>query len=428
MRVAIDLLIVEKEMGGMFFATRALLEGLARVEHTNEYIIITARPQEYRNLVAKAPNIRLYPLKLHSWRGIMIRHQLLLPDALRKLQPDVLHVPGSAAPIGWHGPLVLTVHDLAFLKVPDQSSLYARLYWQYLLRESSRRAQRIIAISEQTYGELISYWSIEEERIRLIHNALRPSLCFAEISEQEIQEARQRYGQRYLLHPGRIMPRKNVEKLVEAFELLATRFDDLHLALTGGVGYGSKEVLEHIAASAYRDRIHLLGRLSDRELATLYKGASTLVFPSRHEGFGLPIVEAMASGTPVVASPEAASLEIAGEAAYRADCSNAATLADALAHVLSGEELRQRMIQLGYIQAQPFTIEKCAEATIRVYQEALGIAQPPAPLTAADGPSAESEGPEIIIAHDHQRDTLGKLLRYNYGRRFTGGLATKAAQ
>lgn len=167
MRVAIDMLIIEKEMGGVFFAARALIEGLARVDHTNEYSIITARPKEYRNL-ANAPNIRIYPLKLRSWRSVMIRHQLLLPDTLYKLRPDVLHVPASAAPIGWHGPLVLTIHDLAFLKVPDQSSLYGQLYWQYLLRESSRRARCIIALSEKTYRELMTDWAIERERLRLI--------------------------------------------------------------------------------------------------------------------------------------------------------------------------------------------------------------------------------------------------------------------
>ena len=390
MRVAIDLLIVEKEKGGMFFATRALIEGLARTDDTNEYIIITARPEEYRDLAGTA-NIRLYPLKLRSWRGILVRHQLLLPDVLRKLQPDVLHVPAFAAPIGWHGPLVLTVHDLSFLKVPDQSSFYARLYWQYLLRESSRRAQRIIAISEKTRDELISYWAIEQERIRLIHNALRPSLYSASISAQEIQEVRQHYGKHYLLHPGRIMPRKNVEKLVEAFELLAPQFEDLHLVLTGGAGHGSKEVLEHIANSAYRERIHQPGWVNDRELATLYRGASVLVFPSRGEGFGLPIVEAMVCGTPVVASPEAASMEIAGEAVCRVDCSGAAPLAEALIQVLSNENLRTRMIQLGHVQAQSFTIEKCARATIRVYQEALSMKQSPAVPSAAKSPPTEAE-------------------------------------
>lgn len=372
MRVAIDLLMLEKQLGGMFFATYALIDGLARVDQTNEYILITGRPQEYQKLTL-APNISIHAIKLRSWRGLMIRHQLILPDILRKLRPDVLHVPAFAAPIGWHGPLVLTVHDLSFLQVPDQSSLYARLYWQYLLRESSRRAQRIIAISEKTHDELVSYWGIEKDRIRLVHNALRPSLQFSEISAEDIRLVQQRYGMRYLLHPGRIMPRKNIEKLVEAFEMVAARFDDVHLVLTGGAGYGSKEVLQQIARSAYRNRIHQPGWVSDHELSILYAGASVLVFPSKHEGFGLPIVEAMACGTPVVASPEAASREIAGEAVVRADCSQSSLLAEAIVQVLSDETLRERMIELGRIQAQSFTVEECARATIRAYQEALSI-------------------------------------------------------
>lgn len=388
MRVAIDLLILEKEPGGMFFATRALLEGLARVDHTNEYILITARPQEYQELAA-APNIHIHTVKLRSWRGIMIRHQLLLPDVLRKLRPDVLHVPAFAAPIGWHGPLVLTIHDLAFLTVPEQSSLYAHLYWQYMLRESSRRAQRIIAVSEKTCDELITYWAIEKERIRLIHNALRPSLASAEVSPQDLQAVWHRYGERYLLHPGRIMPRKNVEILVRAFALLASRFEDLHLVLTGGVGYGSKEVLQEIAESPYYNRIHQTGWVSDGELRALYAGASVLAFPSKHEGFGLPIVEAMACGTPVVASPEAANAEIVGEAVVRADCSDPALLAEAIAQVLSDAELRERLIQLGRVQAQAFTVEESARATLRVYQEALGQEEPPASQAFAEKAEAD---------------------------------------
>jgi glycosyltransferase involved in cell wall biosynthesis len=388
MRVAIDMLILEKEFGGMFFATRALLEGLALVDQTNEYILITARPQEYEDLTA-VPNIRLHPLKLRSWRGIMIRHQLLLPDALRKLQPDVLHVPAFAAPIGWHGPLVLTVHDLAFLQVPDQSSLYARLYWQHMLRESARRAQRIIAVSQKTCDELVSYWAIEKKDIRLVYNALRPSISSADVPTEKLQTVRQSYGERYLLHPGRIMPRKNVEILVQAFELLAARFDDLHLVLTGGTGYGSKEVLQQIAASPYEKRIHQLGWVNDEELRVLYTGASVLVFPSKHEGFGLPIVEAMACGTPVVASPEATNTDIAGDAVIRADCGSASTLAEAIAQVLNDEALRQRLIQLGRKQAQPFTIEECAKATIRVYREALGLDEPAEPSREADRPQTD---------------------------------------
>ena len=108
-----------------------------------------------------------------------------------------------------------------------------------MLHESVRRAQRIIVVSEQTREELVSFWSVKAERIRVIHNTLRPSLRYAGISSEEIRAMRQRYGEDYLLHVGRIMPRKNVEKLVQAFDLLAPRFEDLHLVLTGGIGFGS---------------------------------------------------------------------------------------------------------------------------------------------------------------------------------------------
>ena len=371
MRVAIDMLLAEQKPGGMLLATQAVLNGLALIDQKNEYYIITRRPEEYEDLVITS-NWHIYPLKLRTWRAMLVRHQFLMPGILKQLQPDVLHTPAFAAPISWRGPLVLTIHDLAFLKVSNQSSLQAQLYWRYMLRESVRRAQRIIVVSEQTREELVSYWSVKKERIRVIHNTLRPSLSYADISAEEIRIMRQRYGERYLLHVGRIMPRKNVEKLIQAFNLLASRFDDLHLVLTGGIGFGSADVVQQIEASPYHERIHLAGWVSEQELGPLYAAASALVFPSKHEGFGLPIVEAMACGTPVIASPEAASSAIAGEAVMRVDCSTAQPLAEAIAKVLTDTELRERLISAGHEQALPFTnIEMSATATLQVYMEAL---------------------------------------------------------
>jgi glycosyltransferase involved in cell wall biosynthesis len=375
MRVAIDLLIAEKEPGGMLFATHALLNGLISIDQSNEYIIITARPKDYQEL-ATAPTIHVHPVKLRTWSGILIQHQLLLPDILKKLHPDVLHVPAFAAPIGWHGPLVMTIHDLAFLKIPEQSSLYARLYWQYLLRESVRRSQQIIAISEQTREELHSLWSVEPQRLHLIHNALRPSFQRDSISSQSIQAMQQCYGGRYLLHVGRIMPRKNVEMLIQAFDLVAERFLDLHLVLTGGTGYGSDGVLQQIEVSPYRERIHQVGWVSEQDIGPLYAAAEALVLPSKHEGFGLPTIEAMACGTPVVASFEAASDEVAGDAVARADCSSPEPLATTITQVLTDKELRVRLVRLGLTHATSFSCANCARATLQVYYQAAGRVAP----------------------------------------------------
>ena len=369
MRIAIDLVTSEYQPGGMLLAAQTLLYGIAQIDHRNEYTIITGQPDKYQDL---ASNIQVQPVKLPSRRAILIQHQLYLPAVLRQVRPDVLHVPAFAPPISWRGALVMTIHDLAFIKVPEQSSLYPRLYHKYLQRMEANRAHRIIAISAQTYEELISYWSIPSERIRLIHHALRPSLQSQHISHDAVAAMHSLYGQRYLLHVGRIMPRKNVEKLIEAFDMLAERFLDLHLVLTGGLGYASNGVVRQIETSPHRERIHLAGWVSEEKLGPLYAGACALVFPSKHEGQGLPTLEAMACGTPVVASPEAASVEIAGEAVLRAECSHSLPLARAITQLLTDDALRDRLRQLGSKQVLSFHYEACTRATIQVYHDALG--------------------------------------------------------
>jgi glycosyltransferase involved in cell wall biosynthesis len=372
MRIAIDLIASEFEPGGMLLATRALLHGLAQTDTNNEYIVLTVRPDEYRAF-EHTPNVRVHAVSLPTRRGVLVQHQLFSSLALQKVKPDVLHVPAFAAPVSWRGPLVVTINDLAFLKVPEQSWLYPRLYHKYVQRAGARRAQRVIAISEQTVEELTTLWHIPHDRIRLIHHALRPSLQPQEIGASANQRMHELYGPRYLLHVGRIMPRKNVERLIEAYFLLADRFPDLHLVLTGGLGYGSEQAVQLIETSTYKDRIHLAGWVSEEDLAPLYANASALVFPSKHEGQGLPTLEAMACGAPVVASYEAASQEIAGKAVVRADCSQAAPLAQAITRVLSDQGLRAQLIQAGYQQAKPFQPQNCARQTVSVYEETFSL-------------------------------------------------------
>ena len=202
---------------------------------------------------------------------------------------------------------------------------------------------------------------------------IQPVLYPDAISPQAIEAMHIRYGERYLLHAGRIMPRKNVECLIEAFDLLAGQFADLHLVLTGGLGYASEQAVRLIETSQYKERIHLAGWVAEEDMAALYAGAMTLVFPSKHEGQGMPTLEAMACGAPVVASYEAASVEIAGDAVIRADCSSAQPLADAIVPLLTSNELRRHLIQAGKKQAQPFRCEACAEKTLQTYKEAFEV-------------------------------------------------------
>lgn len=168
MRIAFDMLITEQEHGEALYFTCMLLDKLALLDQSNEYIVITAHPQEYR-LQASQPNITLYPLKSHSRLGPLTQHQLLLPGVLQHIRPDIVHVADHAAPIGWHGLLVIAIHNTAFLEEQYRSSrLHAWLYWNYALHESMHRAQCIITTSEHVRLELLKRWPVEQSRLRVI--------------------------------------------------------------------------------------------------------------------------------------------------------------------------------------------------------------------------------------------------------------------
>ncbi len=170
MRIAIDMLLVEKKPCDLFFSTYTLLDRLSQMNHTNEYIIITGRPRIY-HLLTRRQHVRIYPVKVLSWHHILSQHQLLLSTALRKVAPDVLHVISVAAPIGWQGPLVMTLQELPALASTQQSPSPEHLYWRGLLHESIQRSQCIITASEHIRDELITSWSIEGKRICLADDA-----------------------------------------------------------------------------------------------------------------------------------------------------------------------------------------------------------------------------------------------------------------
>jgi len=168
MRILFDLLIAEQQCGNALVSIREMLSIVASNAQEHEYILVTGRPKDYQRQ-ADMPNVCVYPLKLHSKNGVLMQHQLQFPSVLCRLRPDVLHVPNGIALIGWHGPLVISIHDTFWLEGQDPSlPTYAQYYRRYLLRESIQRAHAILVSSEQIYTTLVSAWSIEKQRIQFI--------------------------------------------------------------------------------------------------------------------------------------------------------------------------------------------------------------------------------------------------------------------
>jgi glycosyltransferase involved in cell wall biosynthesis len=302
---------------------------------------------------------------------VLLEHQLLEPLTLRRLRPQVLHAPGLASPLLWRGPTVLTLHDVAFLRVPEQMSRASLYYWRYVALPSARRASRVVTVSHHARGEIARELHLPLERIETVYNSIGDQFT-ASIASESIERARARYrlSGPYILFVSTLQARKNVSALIRAFERLAPAMPDVQLVLAGGISANSEAIVRDAGQSPAAARIRLTGRVDYDDLPALYAGARVFALPSKQEGFGLTMIEAMACGTPVVANNASCLPEVAGDAALLVDADDAAAFAAALGRVLEDEALRQTLVARGFQRAAQFRPERCARQMLEVYERA----------------------------------------------------------
>lgn len=274
-----------------------------------------------------------------------------------------------------HIPFVLTMHDLSFERYPEFFSHKQRLWHKAVNpKELCHRAEHILAVSSHTKRDIIDLYNVQPERITVTHEGCDDR--YRKIPAPEsLNEVRERLSlpKHFILHIGTFEPRKNHLGLLSAFELLKkdVKFSDLHLVLAGPSGWNNSEIHRAINESAHRDKIHLLGFVNEEDKPALYRHAHAFVFPSFYEGFGLPVLEAMAVGTPVIASFTASLGEIVGDAGLLTDPYRPAELADAISSVLESPSLRAELAERGRKRAESFTWTACAERTIEVFRHVL---------------------------------------------------------
>ena len=269
---------------------------------------------------------------------------------------DVYHVPLPRGPITkGTPPLVVTVHDLVSLLFPETMTPWSRLYSRFTLRRILDAADRILTPSADTADDLRSLLKIPSARIRVVHNGVDEFFFESPVEPGEVAF---RDDGPYVLFVGTPEPRKNLDRLVAAMALLRKRGRNEQLVIAGGGGWGQ--------SSADAPHVRWLGRVSDSDLRMLYANALCLALPSLHEGFGLPAVEAMATGTPVVASRTGALPEITAGAAVLVDPLNIADIADGIARCIAE---RASFAALGRERAKQFTWDRAAAGTMAVYRE-----------------------------------------------------------
>jgi O-antigen biosynthesis alpha-1,2-mannosyltransferase len=270
-----------------------------------------------------------------------------LPLLARRDRVDVLHCPTHRAPVRSPVPLVVTLHDIAVLRHPELFNRWTREYSRLVLPRVARAARLVIAASEFTRGELLSLLDLPDEKIRVIPHAVGPPFA----AEGDAADGD------YVLTVGTLEPRKNLDRLVEGFERAG--LNGSRLLVAGGRGWGDVEVSG--------DRVERLGFVPDDELARLYRGASCVAYLSAYEGFGLPLVEAMACGAPVVAANAGSAPEVTGGAAVLVDPADPDAIATGLGEAV---ERRDELRALGLQRAQAFSWDAVARATLDVYREA----------------------------------------------------------
>lgn len=287
---------------------------------------------------------------------------------------DVFHLGEFHFPRDAGVPAVATVHDLTTELFPEQHVRLNRALHARRLRWIRERAARVIVVSESTGRDLTRLLELPPDRVHRIYEA-RGHDTGGEPPLNQVDEVRERYGLddgSYVLSVGTLEPRKNHERLIHAFEGLPPRFDEVKLAVAGGEGWRAGGILETARASPARDRIRLLGSVPGRDLPALYAGATVFALASLYEGFGLPVLEAMAAGTPVLTSDVSSLPEVAGDAALLVDPHSTDAIRDGLERLLGDPALRGRLARRGRERERRFTWRRTAEETSAVYRLAAG--------------------------------------------------------
>ena len=344
--VAIDADVLGRRRTGDETYLANLLRELAVLADRERLAAVTRRP----DLVPKGIEAVELPA-----RSQVARMAFGLPRVLRRLRPAVGHF-NYVIPPGYRGAAVVTVHDLSFEHDPGLMSPRDRFFFRRLVPRSARRADRVLAVSEQTKHDLVERYDVAEERIVVTPNAVDP--VFRPNGASPEREP-------YALFVGGIQPRKDPLAAVEALALLD---GDLNLVVVGAEKRGGAELRNAVRRLGLEQRVELAGHVERDELATFYRGAACLVFPSRYEGFGLPVLEAMASGTPVVAASTGAIPEVAGDAAILVEPGNPAEIAAGIERALAD---RERLVAAGLERARSFSWSETARRTLGVYRELL---------------------------------------------------------
>ena len=368
MRIAIDARLSYYIQGGITQYTLNLIRALGAVDQENEYLLFQRRPDQ--RVIVSQPNFRR--VSLWSPTHHPLEQYLLGIELALQRRIDVIHCTDFIPPFYYGGPTVITVHDLAFLLYPHFLTRRSARYYG-LIDRAVRHATHIIAVSEATKRDLIRLTGAPEKKITVIYEAAEP--IYYPIHDQTVlARIHEKYHlpEQIILFVGTVEPRKNLPTLIRAYRKLVDRYrTEADLVIVGKQGWLYDDVYELVDELNLRERVRFLGRVPTADLPHLYNAAQMLVLPSYYEGFGLPPLEAMACGVPVIVSDTPAMSEVVADAGLRVAPEDDEGFAVGMWRLLQDDTLRADTIAKGLKRSELFSWTRAAEQTLDVYRSVV---------------------------------------------------------
>ncbi len=358
MKIGIDVQSTQGKLTGIGYYTKNLLENMK------------IAPEIELSYYRYPKETDLNTLERIYWENVS------LPKLFKKDKPDILHITGFAGPLATGKTRkITTVHDLIGMIYPGNLAPVSRLYWQRWLPARVKNSRLIIAVSEHTKKDVVRLLGVSPDRVRVTYLAANKS--FRYISNREsLYEVLKKYGinSKYILSVGTIEPRKNYVNLIKAFALHLDKVkkEEIKLVIVGRKGWAYNECLKSAIELGIQRHIIFCDYVNDVDLPIIYNMAELFVFPSLYEGFGLPVLEAMCCGVPIICSNTSSIPEVTADAAVLINPLNIPAMADAIENVMSNVDLRKSLSGKAMRQSSRFSWEKTAQKTISVYKEVLG--------------------------------------------------------
>ena len=372
MKIGIDATSLPEHPVGAGRYILHLIESLAHIITNDELIVFIHHNRRHLLKLTEGDHIRLVVIKDKNVAWRLIWEQTHLPGLTKKLKLDILHSPHYTMPFVHPCASIVTFHDMGFFLYPALYTTPKRVLFPLVMRQSARRSDALIAVSDSTRVDAIRLLKLPPQKITTIHLGVTPN--FRLISDGTILEnVRQKYKlpEKFLLYVGTVEPRKNLVELLNAYKLLLARLPHQHLVIAGQLGWMYQDILAKLKDEVLRDKVYLAGYIPQEDLPAIYNLADIVIYPSLYEGFGLPVLEAMACGTPVITTNKSSIPEIVGDAGILLPEPDEETIFEAMLNLLNDPEKRREFSEKGLLRAAGFTWEATARATLEVYRRVM---------------------------------------------------------